>query len=403
VAAQEKSTPLRSGGWPLLIALGVTQIVAWGSVYYGFALLLEPLQRDLEASKDAVAGAFSIALLTSGLCSIHIGRTIDRLGGRGVMTAGSLAAAVLLALLSRVESLPALYAVWAGLGVAMAATLYEPAFAVLTQTFATGFRRALTVLTLFGGFASTVFWPLTTWLIERFGWREATLWLALINLLVCVPLHFWLLPRAQTARAAELAPAARGAHRPWRERRFQALALAFLAHYVVVSAVAAHLIALLLARGLSPGAAAGIGALIGPMQVAGRVVEFGVSRWMRAAAVGRIAALLLPVSLLALLLADGGFALLALFAVLYGAGNGAMTVVRGALPVEMYGRARYGALAGALAMPGLLARALGPTLAALLWTAFGGYDGVALVLIVISVLGAVAFHYSTVERDVTRA
>ncbi len=403
MAPQETSAPLRSGGWLLLIALGVTQIVSWGSVYYGFALLLEPLQRELGAGKDAVAGAFSVALLASGLCSIHVGRTIDRLGGRGVMTAGSLTAALLLALLSRVESLPALYAVWAGLGVAMAATLYEPAFAVLTQIFATGFRRALTVLTLFGGFASTVFWPLTTWLIERFGWRDATLWLASINFAVCVPLHFWLLPRARTARAAEPSPAARTDHRPWRERHFQALALAFLAHYVVVSAVAAHLIALLLARGLSPGAAAGIGALIGPMQVAGRVVEFGASRRVRAGAVGRIAAVLLPVSLLVLLLADGEFALLALFAVLYGAGNGAMTVVRGALPVEMYGRAQYGAIAGALAMPGLLARALGPTLAALLWTAFGGYDGVALVLILVSMLGAVAFYYSTVERDVTRA
>ena len=388
----------------MLIALGITQIVSWGSIYYGFALLLEPLQRDLGAGKEAVAGAFSIALLASGLVSIRIGRTIDRLGGRGVMTLGSLAAAVLLAALARVESLPALYAVWAGLGVAMAATLYEPAFAVIAQVFAIGYRRALTVLTLFGGFASTVFWPLTTWLIEHFGWRDATLWLALINLAVCVPLHGWLLPRAGVPRTAgETTTTGRAPARPWRERRFQALALAFLIHYVVVSAVAAHLIALLLARGLAPAVAAGIGALIGPMQVAGRIVEFSASRWVHAGQVGRIASILLPASLLALWLADGSIAMLALFAVLYGAGNGAMTVVRGALPAELYGREHYGAITGALAMPGLLARAVGPSAAALLWTALGGYDRVTLVLTIVAATGAVSFFIATADRTVTRA
>ncbi len=401
--ADESRPVRRADGWPVLIALGVTQIVSWGSVYYGFALLLEPLQRDLGAGRDAVAGAFSAALLTSGLVSIRIGRTIDRFGGRGVMTLGSVAAALLLAALSRVESLPALYAVWAGLGVAMAATLYEPAFVVLTQLFAGSFRRALTVLTLFGGLASTVFWPLTTWLIERYGWRDATLWLAATNLLVCAPLHFTLLPGARALRASLRSAPAANRIEPWREGRFVALALAFLAHYVVVSAVAAHLIALLLARGLSPAAAAGIGALIGPMQVAGRVLEFGASRRLQAGQVGRIAAASLPMALLALALGGDSVALLALFAVLYGASNGAMTVVRGALPAEMYGRAQYGAIAGTLAMPGLIARAVGPSLAALLWTAFGGYDAVAIVLIALAALGAAAFFVATRDRTVKRA
>lgn len=378
-----------------MIGLGVTQIVSWGSIYYGFALLLEPLQRDLGASRDAVAGAFSVALLVSGLCAIRIGRTIDRIGGRSVMTFGSLAAALLLALLSRVESLPALYAVWAGLGAVMAATLYEPAFAVIAKTFASGYRRALTVLTLFGGFASTVFWPLTTWLIERYGWRDAMLWLGLINLVVCVPLHGWLLPRSSPQSASTATPAAGRSSGPWRERRFQALAVAFLAHYVIVSAVAAHLIAMLLLRGLTPAAAAGIGALIGPMQVAGRVVEFGASRWLNAGQVARIASVMMPASLLALLLADGNVVVLGLFAVLYGAGNGAMTVVRGALPAELYGREHYGAIAGTLAMPGLLARAVGPSLAAVLWTWLGGYGAVTMVLILIGVLGVLAFFFAT--------
>jgi MFS family permease len=181
--------------WQLLVALGVTQIISWGSIYYAFALLLEPLQRDLGVGKSEVAGAFSAALLVSGLCATWVGRTIDRLGGRSVMTLGSAGAAVLLAVLSQVQSAAALYVVWAGLGVAMAATLYEPAFVVIAQVYRVNYRRALTVLTLFGGLASTVFWPLTTLLIERFGWRDAVLLLAAINLAVCVPLHLWWLPR----------------------------------------------------------------------------------------------------------------------------------------------------------------------------------------------------------------
>jgi len=395
--ADPASDPAASSrSWQLLVALGITQIVSWGSIYYAFALLLEPLQRDLGAGKSEVAGAFSAALLVSGLCATAIGRTIDRLGGRWVMTAGSLAAVLLLAALSRVDSLPLLYLIWIGLGMAMAATLYEPAFVVVAQLWRLNYRRALTVLTLFGGFASTVFWPITTLLIERFGWREAVLWLAAINLLVCVPLHFALLPRTSGAPAAP-APTQRGSARMrlWTDRRFRALTLAFLAHYVVVSAIAAHLIALLLARGMSPAAAAGIGALIGPMQVAGRVVEFGASRWLTIGQVGRVAATAMPASLLALLWADTNLFGLALFAVLFGAGNGAMTVIRGALPVEMYGRDHYGAIAGALATPGLLARAVGPIFAALLWSALGGYQRTTVVLIVVAAVGATAFALAT--------
>ena len=393
---RESAAPAAS--WPLLVALGITQIVSWGSIYYAFALLLEPLQRDLGAGRSEIAGAFSAALLVSGLCATWIGRTIDRIGGRLVMTLGSVGAAVLMAALSQVQSAAALYLVWIGLGAVMAATLYEPAFVVVAQVFRTGYRRALTVLTLFGGLASTVFWPLTTLLIEHFGWRGAVLWLAAINLALCVPLHLALLPqgigngRSMPPRAAA---EARPAMRLWGDGRFRALALAFLAHYVLVSAIAAHLIALLVARGMTPSAAAAVGALIGPMQVAGRIVEFGASRWMSAGQVGRIAAAAMPASLLVLLAAGTNMFALAVFAALYGAGNGAMTVVRGALPVELYGPDDYGAIAGALATPGLMARAIGPIAAALLWTAFGGYGGATAVLAAVGVLGAVAFAFAT--------
>ena len=157
--------------WSAVLALGITQITAWGSIYYLFPLLMEPLQAALGASKSVVVGAFTLSLMVSGLLAPVVGRAIDRRGGRMLMAAGSLLAAAALAALGQVTTLLQLYVVWALLGVAMAGTLYEPAFAVLTRAFVNNHRRAIAVLTLFGGFASTVFWPLGQALIDAYGWR----------------------------------------------------------------------------------------------------------------------------------------------------------------------------------------------------------------------------------------
>lgn len=395
------ATPTEGGdpaaGWPLVVALGITQIIAWGSIYYGFALLLDPLQQALAADRTTIVGAFSAALLVSGVLAPFVGRTIDRVGGRAVMTAGSIAGGVLLALLARVESAGALYAVWIGLGAAMAATLYEPAFAVLTQVFRAGYRRAITLLTLFGGFASTVFWPLATALIERYGWRDALLVLAALNLVVCAPLHAWLLPgRGRPAPATKSTDAdARTLGEVLADRSFYLLAFAFLAHALVVAAMGVHLIAMLVAKGLTPLAAAGVGAIVGPMQVLGRLAEFTVSRRLSAVQVGRVAVLLQPLALIAFLAADGGLWMLALFALLYGAGNGALTIVRGTVPVELYGRAHYGAVTGALATPGLLARAAGPLVAAAIASLPGGYPAALWTLVALAAAAAVAFFAAT--------
>jgi MFS family permease len=391
-----------SGRARLIVALGVTQIVSWGSIYYGFALLLDPLQQALGADRTTVVGAFSAALLTSGLLATLVGRRIDRFGGRAVMTAGSVAAAALLAALSRVESVAALYAIWIGLGAVMAATLYEPAFAVVTQAFAAGYRRAITLLTLFGGFASTVFWPLTTALIEAFGWRDALLVLAAINLCVCAPLHAWLLPAGgQDAHPSGAATTSRTLAEVLREPSFYLLALAFLTNALLIAAIGVHLIALLRADGLSPAAAAGVGAIVGPMQVLGRIAEFAVGARVSAVNVGRVAVLLPPLALVALLVADGRGAWLLAFACLYGAGNGALTIVRGTVPVELYGRDHYGAVTGALATPGLIARAAGPIAAAALAALPGGYDAAVAMLIVLTAVGALAYFAAVRVRRVS--
>ncbi len=382
------------GAW-LIVGLGVTQIVSWGSVYYLAALLMEPLRLALSTSQPVIVGAFSLSMLVSGLAAPWVGRRIDRHGGRIVMSVGSVAAVLLLALLSRVGSVWALYAIYVGFGLAMSATLYPPAFAVVTQAFGAGYRRAITVVTLFGGFASTVFWPLTTWLVELLGWRDAVLALAGINLLLCVPIHLLLPPAPRRASVPSSAhPSALGAREARRSPGFYALSMSFIGHAVVIAAISVHLLSMLTARGLSAAEAATLAALVGPMQVAGRVVELAISRRASAVAVGRLVTWLLPLSMILLWAAadlrEIGL-LLVLFAALYGVGNGTMTIVRGAVPAELYGRAHYGEISGALNGPSLVAGAAAPLLASMLLTALGDYQRVLLVLAALGGLGAVSF------------
>jgi len=408
------SLPRPDVGARLIVGLGITQIVSWGSIYYLGALLIGPLVDALGVGVPVIVGAYSCGLLVSGLAAPWVGRRIDAHGGRWVMTAGSLAAALLLALLSRVNSVAALYAVYAGLGLAMAATLYPPAFAVLTQAFGAGYRRAITVPTLLGGLASTVFWPLTSLLIEHLGWRDAVLALAAINLLLCVPIHARL-PRAQAAvPPLPLAPpadadppvasteSAAEADAAVRTSAFRLLAVAFVGQTLITSAISVHLLALLGERGLTPIVAATVAALIGPLQVVGRLGELALSKRARAVQVGRVISWLMPLALAVLWFAHGpaATALLLLFAAAYGVANGTMTIVRGAVPAELFGRTHYGAITGALTAPSLIAGAAAPLLAAWLLMALGDYDDVVLALTAVGVLGALAFHRAT--RDAPR-
>ena len=378
-------------------ALGIAQIVSWGSLYYAFSFLIAPLMEASGADKPTVFAAFSLGLLVSGLLSAPVGALIDRRGGRGVMTAGSLAGAILLALLSRVESVAALYAVWAGLGAVMAATLYDPAFAVITRLFSTNYRRAITALTLFGGFASTVFWPLTQFLIAAIGWREALLVLAALNLLVCVPVHWRVLPPGGAGAGTRSAvPAATGAFRTaLRTPVFYLLTIAFTGNALVFSATQVHLMSMLQAKQLSAASAALVGAMIGPMQVTGRVLEFAFASRLSASTVGILAMAFLPIALWLLSIAGVQRPLLVAFAVVYGIGNGAMTIVRGAIPAELFGRDAYGAINGAMAAPVTVAKAAGPLVAALLFAWLGGYDGTVLVLIGIGAVSTAVFVLST--------
>jgi MFS family permease len=393
----EPHGPFRNS-WHVILALGITQIVGYGSVFYSFSLLMEPLQQALFSSKSTIVGAFSTALLVSGICATFIGRTIDRIGGRVVMAAGSSVAAILLSALSRVSSVMELYVLYAGLGVAMAAILYEPAFAVLTQIFGPEYRRAISALTLLGGLASSVFWPLTQQLILHFGWRNALLILAACNAMVCVPVHLLMLPKKPAGKSAAKAVAgvvSKSLKEVLREPTFYWLGAALVANGLIFTSMAVHMMPILQSKGLSAAAAAGIGALLGPMQVTGRILELTVGKRYSILGIGRLAFCLVPIALLIFAVATQTWLLVA-FVLCYGLSNGVITIVRGAVPAELFGRDHYGAVAGALATPNMLAQAFGPFLASLLWMATGGnYDRTLITLAVIAFAGVGFFIVAT--------
>lgn len=373
----------------LVLALGVTETVSYGILAYAFPVFIVPMGAELGWSRTAVTGAFSLASLVAGAAAIPVGRRVDRHGARGTMTAGSVLAVLVLLGWSRVESLPAFYLLSVGLGVAMAATLYEPAFAVVASWFLRLRGRALTVLTFMGGFASVVFVPLATWLVAAHGWRAALVWLAGILALLTVPPHALLLRRRPEdlglrpdgeARAllAQMAPGGTAersvpAREAVRSASFFWLATAFGLSSLATTGLAVHLIPLLLERGFAPGfAGAALGA-VGLMALPGRLVFTPLgSRWPRGAVTASIFAL--QALGIAALLGTGGSRGVWAFVVLFGAGFGAITPARAALLAELYGRTHYASISGVLALVLSLARAAAPVGASLLYVAGGGYD-----------------------------
>ena len=387
----------RSRAW-LVWTLAAAQLVSWGSLYYSFSLFVIPMQRELGWSKTELNGALSLGLLITGLSGLPVGAWIDRRGGRALMTLGSLSAAALLFAWSRVESPAAFYVIWALLGAVLATVLYDPAFAVLTRDFGPGFRKAILTLTLVAGFASTVFVPLTELLVEELGWRATLAVLALCNL-VPASLHALFLPGAGRETRKSAPPAAKDAapaglsplRKAMRRATFWCLLASFAAAAATSSSVVFHLVPLLSERGVDPATIVSCIAVIGPMQVAGRLVLFGLGAKLGAELLGSLNVLAIPLSLLALLLLPTSLATLVSFAALYGLGNGIMTIVRGTAVSDLIGREGYGAINGTLALPNNFAMATAPFAVATLWAAWGGYQPVLWAIFATSCLSALAF------------
>jgi predicted MFS family arabinose efflux permease len=373
--------------------LAITQVVGWGMLYYAFSIMAADIGRDLHLQPAAVFGAFSWCLLVSGLAATPVGILIDRFGGRAMMACGSLLGAIGFVVLSQAHDVLTFYAAWTILGVAMAQTLYEAAFSTITHEVGAGSRKAISTLTLFGGFASTVFWPLTLKINAAIGWRDTYLLYAAAQVAVCLPLHLLLSHRAEPRLPAHAA--AHDTHftlrQALREPAFWHLAFAFSANSFVFSALSAHLIPILQRYGHAAGTVVLIAALIGPMQVAGRIGEMAFGRYVSAQTVGKITFGALPFALLALLLYGEQQFALAAFCVLYGISNGIITIVRGTVPLALWGARNYGAISGALSGPSLVARAAGPIAVAAMVQATGAPTGLFAILLAFS-LASLGFY-----------
>jgi predicted MFS family arabinose efflux permease len=347
----------------VVAALGSTQTLAWASSYYLPAILGAPIAQALGLPTSVFFGIFSMALLASAAAGPAVGKIIDRHGGRGMLVASNLVLAVGLALLARADSLVGLAIAWIPLGAGITMGLYDPAFATLTRLYGRDARNPITGITLIAGFASTIGWPVSAFLLHHYGWREACLVWAALNLVVCLPVNLLLIPKppaevphAAVSTGGDAAEPPRGA--------MLVLAFFFSAAWFVTGAMAAHLPRLLQAAGASPAEAVAAAALVGPAQVAARLVEFGLLRRLHPLISARFAALMHPLAALALSM-SGPFGI-AGFALLHGAGNGMITIAKGTLPLAIFGPHGFGLRSGMLSAPARLTQSAAPFLFGLL-------------------------------------
>jgi MFS family permease len=371
-------------GW-----LSLAQLITWGSVFYTFALLLEPVERELGLTRAQSSLAFSLALLGEGLCAYPVGRWIDRGHERAVMTGGSMLIAAGLVLHAFIHSVWAFYAVWLVLGAGLAGTLYSPVFAVVTRRYPQDFRRAIITITFLGGLASSVFIPASAWLISVWGWRTALLVLAAVHLLVCVPLHAICLRHAPKGVAA---PGAES-HSPsplLRSAPFLLIGVFVIGMMGITAAIPPHLISLLREAGLREAWVIAIPATIGVVQVLGRLLLYFFEHRFDLHLANRLIPVLIPLSLAALIAGAASPVAGLLFVLLYGLGNGMLTIVKGTAIAQYVNREHVASLNGALGIPTAIARALAPVLLGLLWTREAGYRWGLGLLLAVAVVACVA-------------
>ena len=368
------------GPWRAIPVLGVTQILSWGTIFYTPVLIVPLIAADRGWSIAFAMGGFSFGLLVAGLVSPWVGRSIDRYGGHVVMTFGSLIGALGLFLIVRAANPVAYIAVWMVLGVAMAANLYDSAFASLGRIFGAAARRPITALTLIGGFASTVSWPVTHFLLEGVGWRGTYLTYAVSLAVVAAPLHALALPRSR----AEAQPSARKETEapvkvlPPYGLPFVLVASAFASYAFVPSGMSANLLAIFARSGIDAGTVVWIGALFGPAQVGARLIEFAFGRDVHPLWVVRFALSALLCAFVLLAVFGISTVPAAAFALIFGGANGLITITRGAVPLALFGASGYGRLMGRLAGPWMLMQAAAPLVMAFVVERLS--DGAALAL-----------------------
>ncbi|HTJ91054.1 MAG TPA: MFS transporter [Acidocella sp.] len=355
----------------VISAVGTAQILAWGSSYYLTAVLAGPIAKDTGWAHSWIIGALSIGLLVSGLVSPRVGHFIDRYGGRPVLAASAVLLACGLLTLGLAPTLPIFVVGWIILGFGVGTGLYNPAFSTLGRLYGDQARSAITQVTLFGGFASTICWPLSAFLVEHIGWRGACLTYAAIHIAIVLPLYLFGLPREQHRpfQVAKRVNAARPEQiRPDQRLAFILLASGFTLASIIMTVIAVQLIPLMQAQGLTLAAAVGLGALIGPSQVGARIMEMAFGR--QAHPIWTLVASTILVAIgLSILIAVPGIAAAGI--VLYGAGSGLRSIANGTVPLALFGREGYAILLGRIAMPTLIAQAAAPSIGSWLLGSFG--------------------------------
>ena len=384
----------------VVAALGVTQIIGYGTLYYAFPILVPALSQDFDVGAAYLFGLLSFGLLLGGLAAPTLGRSLDRFGAARVMSWGSLAMAVLLMLLAIAPNFGTFAIVMLLIEVISFAVLYDAAFATLGQKRPGDTRRAITRLTLIAGFASTIFWPLTGWLVQELGWRGVQGVFAALNLFIAFPLHRWIArgpqdrpdrPTAGTAAAA--APVFAMITGAEAQRAFVLLGIGFALTGMGIAALGVHLVPILLAQGL--GEMAYIAAMImGPAQVAIRVVDATALRHQHPLAVAILSAAAIPVALVLLILPGPAPVMAIAIAVLLGVGGGLSSIVRGSVPVALFGTSGLGLRLGRLAAIRSVLGAASPFLFALAAEQVGiGFAvSAALALTLLGLAAVVALH-----------
>src|SRR6202158_197407 len=340
---------------PIILQLGPPQTLVWASSYYLPAILADPIARDLGVSSNWIFAAFSASLVISAMLGPRVGRQIDLVGGRQVLSISNLTLAAGPALLGWTWSVAVLIVAWLLLGIGMGLGLYDAAFGALGRIYGDAARRSITGITLIAGFASTVGWPLTAWGLQTIGWRNTCFAWAAAHILIALPLNFLMLPAVSGARAAV---AASVKPRIPIDRTMILLAFGFAAAWSVTGAMAAHLPRILEAAGATTLQAVSAGALIGPAQVLARIVEASFLSRYHPLVSTRLACLMHPIGAVILALAGGGAA--GVFAIFHGAGHGILTLARGTLPLAIFGPQNYGYRLGIIGAPARMAQAIAP-------------------------------------------
>lgn len=396
-------------GWYIATTLAITETISWGILYYAFSVFIAPMEATLGWSRSELTGAFSLALLIAGGMAFPVGYWIDRHGARLLMSLASVAAAVLVLTWSQVNDLTTFYLIWAGMGVCLAALLYEPAFTVVAIWFERRRSTALALVTFTAGLASTIFLPLSNALLETFGWREALFILGIFLALTTIPLHIaflrrrpadmGLLPDGESQQESSTPQVSNGVRTgvALSTKTFWSLTIGFSLTYLAASAIRVHFIPFLLDMGIDAGTAAFATGAIGLMQVVGRVIFAPLDNRLS----GRMMVIgifgLQAVAMFILLL-NVSIVAIGLFIILFGAAIGANTLVRPSILADLYGSSHYGRISSVMAIFLTLARTIAPVSAGLLYDSTGSYNTVLWLIFGLSVVAIGSVLFINLER-----